>query len=89
MANIIEEGNVDGSFNCDFPSECAELFLHMLNFWCDPVIFECDMSVVRKRLCCMQQLMKKMGVDIITDEIIEIAMQITEKMYDLGIAQNE
>ena len=81
MADIIREGIADGSIITDFPDEASELFLHLLNFWCDPVLFECNLSTVRRRLECLRRIMKGLGVDIIDEEVIEITMRITENTY--------
>ena len=81
LAKIIRQGNEDGSLSSDYPDECAEVFLHLTNYWCDNVVFKCDIPTVRRRLCCLQLMMKRMGVDIVTDEIIEESMRITEKIY--------
>ena len=70
LAGIIREGITDGSIVTDYPDEAAELFLHLLNYWCDPILFECNISSVRRRLQCLQQIMKNLGVDIMTDELI-------------------
>lgn len=71
FAKLILEGKEDGSITTDFPDECAEVFFLLINLWCDPIIFECDLQKFVKRLKFLQQMMKTMGVDIVTDELIE------------------
>ena len=88
MAAIIKEGIADGSVVTDFPDEAAELFLHLINFWCDPLIFGGDMTTIRRRHICFQQIMKNLGVDLITDELIEFSMELTEKYYSAVTAQS-
>jgi AcrR family transcriptional regulator len=82
IAEIIREGIADGSMATDFPDECADVFLQLMNFWSDPIIFECDLPTVRKRLNFIQHLMKVLGVDIVTDEIIGLTMGVTEYMLN-------
>jgi AcrR family transcriptional regulator len=82
LTNLIEEGIKDGSIQTDYPVQAAELFLHLANYWCDPILFPCDITTVRKRLECLQFLLKSLGVDVITDEIIDITMDVTNFMYD-------
>ena len=87
MAKVIHEGIADGSIVCEFPDECAELFMHLANYWCDPVLFDCDLETCGRRLRCLQQIMKDMGVDIMTEEIYDHTMRITEIMLN-NIQQN-
>jgi len=81
LAGVIREGVEDGSFTTESPQECAEVFLQLFNYWCDPFFFTCDMPTVKKRLLFLQKLMKQIGVDILTDEIIALTMQYTEDFY--------
>lgn len=71
ITNIIKEGIEDGSVKTEFPNECADVFLLLLNFWCDTDVFPGDMDVLIKRFRFLQHLMKQLGLDIIEDEIIE------------------
>ena len=82
VAGIIREGIEDGSFSTEYPQECAEVFLQLFNYWCDPFFFTCDMPTVEKRFLFLQQLMRRSGVDVVTDEIITLAMQYTEDFYN-------
>jgi AcrR family transcriptional regulator len=87
MAEIIREGIADGSIVTDYPDEAAELFLHLINYWCDPLTFECDLPAVRKRLECLQHIMRSLGVDIMTDELIEVSMRMTENVFGAFLRQ--
>ena len=78
IAEIIREGIADGSFATDFPDQCAEVFLLLFNIWADTSIFLCDLSTMRKRLEFVQHMMKELGVDIVTDEVIDAAIKQTE-----------
>ena len=80
LAKVIREGIIDGSLSTDYPDEVAELFLHLTNYWCDPVLFGCDLETVNRRLRCLQQIMRNLGVDILTEEIFDDAMRITKQM---------
>ena len=81
VAAIFREGIEDGSITTEFPDECAEVFLILFNIWCDVYVFECEMPTVWKRLQFVQRLMKQLGADILTDEIIEATMKATENLY--------
>lgn len=80
VAQIFREGIEDGSITTEFPDECAEVFLLLFNIWCDTYVFEGDMPTVRKRLRFLQHLMRQMGADILTDEIVDATMKLTESL---------
>ena len=82
FAKIMHEGKEDGSITTEFPDECAEVFFLLMNIWCDPVIFECDISRLSMRLRFLQQIMMKMGTDIISDELITNYLTFIEKLYE-------
>ena len=84
FADIMREGQVDGTITTDFPDECAELFLLLLNMWCDPAIFTCDISRLTMRFRCLQRLMANMGVDVISDELLSECVELVRKLYNKG-----
>lgn len=71
IAEMIEEGNKDGSLSCEYPQEMAEVFLLLFNIWCDPAIFEEDKEKLYGKLKFIQSMMKTCGIDVIEDEIIK------------------
>lgn len=79
IAAVIREGIEDGSITTEFPDECADVFLLMLNFWCDTDVFPGDSEVVVKRFRFLQHMMKQLGVDIVEDEIIEAVASFYQK----------
>lgn len=79
IANVLREGVEDGSVSTEFPDECAEVFLLLLNFWCDTDVFQGDSSTIQKRFRFLQHLMRRLGVDIIDDEIIEAISDFYEE----------
>ncbi|WP_096186411.1 TetR/AcrR family transcriptional regulator [Evansella halocellulosilytica] len=84
FANILKEGNKDGSIATDYPDEFAEVFFLLLNIWCDPVIFECDDDQLHRRLQFLQSMTKKMGADIINDQTLEKAEKLLQNLYSNG-----
>ena len=50
VSDIIKRGIADGSLTTDFPDECAEVFLLLLNVWCDPDFLYCDVKKLLSRL---------------------------------------
>jgi TetR/AcrR family transcriptional regulator, transcriptional repressor for nem operon len=82
FAKIMREGKEDGSITTDYPDECAEVFFLLMNIWCDPVIFECDILRLSMRLKLLQQIMMMMGADIISDELITNYLKFIERLYE-------
>lgn len=71
IAEVFEEGIKDGSLSCQAPTICAELFLLLINIWINPTMFERSIEETRERLSFLQQTMKTLGADIITDTLLE------------------
>ena len=80
LAEVFREGMEDGSITTDFPVECAEVFLLLYNIWCDTFIFEADFAAVHNRLLFLQQMMRNMGADIMTDEIVEASLNVVKTL---------
>lgn len=84
ISEIIREGIQDGSLSTEFPDECAEVFLLLINIWCDPAIFECDLEKLEMRLKFLQQLMKSIGMDILSDELLTQIKELLQGLYMIG-----
>lgn len=70
VAKLLREGIEDKSITTEFPDECAEILMLLLNFWCNTD----DLPVLCKQFKFLQHLMRQMGVDIIDDETIDSIM---------------
>lgn len=81
ISRIIREGTQDGSWEIEYPDECAEVFILLLNIWCDPEIFECDSVKLAHRLKFLQFSMNAMGLDVITSEWISGVAGFLQKLY--------
>ncbi|MGG0656957.1 TetR/AcrR family transcriptional regulator [Rummeliibacillus pycnus] len=81
IAQVMIEGKEDGSITTDFPTECAEIFILLVNIWINPVLFERNHDETVNRLKFLQQMMKGLGADIVSDELIE---KIAERYSDIG-----
>ena len=71
LADIIEIGNKDGSLNVEKPLECAETFLMLINIWLDLGVIPYPKERRLEKFKFLQDLMKKLGCDVITDNFIE------------------
>lgn len=81
MGKIMQEGNEEQSMHVEYPEECAEAFLLLLNVWCDPTIFEGDKEKILRRMKFIQSMMKGVGVDIVQDELINHMSMLLDKTY--------
>ena len=79
LAEIMREGVADGSITTDAPEECAEVFILLFSVWCTHIVFQCDIPVSNRRLKYLQQIMKKMGADIISDRLIAKYMHFIQE----------
>jgi AcrR family transcriptional regulator len=71
ISKLLKDGIVDGSIKTDYPTECAEIFMLLLNIWINPVLFHRDLTQTQSRLKALQLIMKQLGVDIVSDELID------------------
>ena len=85
VSDIIKRGIADGSLTTDFPDECAEVFLLLLNVWCDPAVFDCDGKKLLSRLKFLQQTMKALGIDVLSDTLIEKSLILLQKLYHMEV----
>jgi len=76
FAELLRQGIEDGSITCADPERCAQVFTLLYNTWTDQPIFAVGLDEIKGRLQYLQLLMKNMGADIVTDEIIEKNMQL-------------
>lgn len=89
ISDIIKQGVADGSLTTLYPEECAEIFLLLLNVWCDPGVFHCDMEKLSQRLGCLQHLMKSMGMDVLSDGLLHKTLGLLKKLYTEEGQDNE
>ena len=80
ISKLFLEGIEDGSIHTEYPLECAELFMLLLNIWINPVLFSRDSNQTRRRLEFLKDSMKRLGVDIITEEIIQTTIDTYKNM---------
>ncbi|MNC57246.1 hypothetical protein D3C75_1068940 [compost metagenome] len=81
IANIIAQGKQDGSITTDYPLQCAEIFLLLVNIWINPILFERSQEDTYNRLKFLQHMMKSLGVDILTDALIR---KIVDRHVEIG-----
>ena len=74
---FIEEGIKDGSIKTQYKKELAE-FLVLMDIWLIPSIFPADKKELHNRLYCIKEILEKMGLPLINEEIDE---KITKLPY--------
>lgn len=70
ICQLIEEANDDGTLKVIHPAYCAEIFLMLLNYWANPVLFSRNELETSERLKYLQLMMNQLGLDIIDDDFI-------------------
>lgn len=81
ISEIFKEGVEDGSLSVCFPEECAEVFLLLLNIWCDPVVFDGSLEKLSSRLKFVQYMMKSLGANVLSDSLLEKYKDLLQKLY--------
>ena len=71
LVDLLEEGISDGSFEIEYPLELAEIIFMMANIWLNPVLFNRNFEQTERRLKFLQQALSRLGVDVVSDEIID------------------
>ncbi len=89
FANIMKDGLKDGSITTNYPEECAEVFFLLMNIWCDPVIFKADEDKLYKRLKFVQEIMRSIGADIVSDKVIHETAILLKNLYAGANDENE
>lgn len=86
ISEIMIQGQEDGSITTEFPRECAEVFMMLVNIWINPILFERKLSETVTRLLFLQQMMRMLGADIVSDQLIH---KISERHSIIGGYQQD
>ncbi|WP_028561756.1 TetR/AcrR family transcriptional regulator [Paenibacillus pinihumi] len=81
IAQLIIDGTKDGSLTTEFPAECAEVFMLLVNIWINPFLFNRTRESTVSRLRFLQHMMRTLGVDIVNDSLIQ---KIADRHSDTG-----
>lgn len=81
FADVMKNGLKDGSITTNYPEECAEVFFLLINIWCDPAIFQADEEKLYKRLQYVQEVMKLLGADIVSDKVLSETATLLKNLY--------
>ena len=75
VSDIIKKGMADGSIQTQYPDQTAEVFLLLVNFWMNETVFESDPEKLPERFHFLQFMMTSVGLDIFTDEPLQLFSQ--------------
>lgn len=89
ISEIIKQGISDGSIISDFPDECAEVFLLLINVWCDPAVFNGSIEKLSQRMRFLQYMMRAIGIDILSDTLLKKSLDLLQKLYVKENVANE
>ena len=89
FAQVIEEGVADGSLKTDYPLETAEMVIMLFGLWTKPRTFDSGEQPTLQRLRALQDILKKLGVDIFTDAMIDKAIAGYRHLYLSEELENE
>lgn len=84
IAQIMIQGQEDGSITTESPYECAEVFMLLINIWINPTLFRRNRAETISRLTFLQQMMRSLGADIITDQLLQ---KVAEHHSSIGSYQ--
>ena len=65
---VIREGIADGSIQADQPAELAEMFLFLINFWLNPLVFPMDAAQVAEKCRFCQKWLALYGLESLLGE---------------------
>lgn len=67
---IINQGIQDGSIQTDFPEQLAQILVLIINFWINPLVFDCSPEEIVKKCKLFSSMLAPFNLDIINDEIL-------------------
>lgn len=73
---IVEQGLADDSIQTDFPKELSEVLVLMGNLWLNPLVFSDTAEGALRKCRFFQQLLLRLGLDLVDDQMIERCVQI-------------
>ncbi|MFA1822833.1 TetR/AcrR family transcriptional regulator [Virgibacillus oceani] len=89
FADMMKKGLEDGSITTIYPEELSEIFFLLINVWCDPAIFKADEEKLYKRLKYVQEVMRLLGADIVSDKVLNETAILLNHLYFGGDEENE
>jgi len=68
---ILEQGIKDGSIKTEYPKELSELLALFINFWINPLIFECPPKEMVRKCKLFSSMLAPFNLDILDETLLE------------------
>ena len=81
---LIEEGIADGSMQMEYAKEIAELIPLLGDVWLYPAVYPATESEIFHKFCFLKEMLEKMGVPVIDDEMTDILKKQIQKISDIS-----
>ena len=81
---LIEEGIADGSIQTEYAKEIAELIPLLGDVWLYPAVYPATESEIFHNFCFLKEMLEKMGVPVIDDEMTDILKKQIQKISDIS-----
>lgn len=82
VAEILNQGNTEDEFTCDYPKEVAGVLLLLFDIWLDPIIVNCDYEEMCRRVDFIILFLEKFGTPIISNKKGEMIKGRLKQYYD-------
>lgn len=79
---LIEEGCRDGSIHTEYGKELAELIPLLTSLWLAPTVFPSTSEGMLKKFRFIREMLEKMGMPVIDDEIMKMAEEYFREIED-------
>ena len=79
---LIEEGCRDGSIHTEYGKELAELIPLLTSLWLAPTVFPSTAEGMLKKFRVSREMLEKMGMPVIDDEIMKMAEEYFREIED-------
>lgn len=79
---LIEEGCRDGSIHTEYGKELAELIPLLTSLWLAPTVFPSTAEGMLKKFHFIREMLEKMGMPVIDDEIMKMAEEYFREIED-------
>lgn len=86
MNKYVEEGVMDGSIVTDFPEECTELLVLVINMWIGLEMMNFTIVQFERKCRFIKQLFENLNVPIFNDAILNDAVVLRKYLEKIDIA---
>ncbi|MDD4849915.1 MAG: TetR/AcrR family transcriptional regulator [Gemmiger sp.] len=80
---VIQEGIDDGSIQCDYPQEMADVLMLLTNVWLNPLIYPATQEGIRRKIALFNQILASLGFPTLEAGLDEHIQLVGEKMSRL------